>query len=530
MTTVRMEDFVTHQQPPPPPWQQAPGFAPPVTWQPRSQPPRPPRRPPSWPATVWPLRRRSAASPHALLAAAVVGFIAAVTFRLDVIGIGYPITGAGLLVAGLRFSGARPSRAQVVTAIGACGLFSVAAFRSAAWLVSLCVLLGLVTSSLSLVRVRTWAGLATGSFVVFFVPLRAARWTLRGLARLRVGGGSPARAALVLGVTSVLVLVFGALFASADPAYANVLSAVVPYRNAGAAVGRVVAFVFVTAIALSATYTARRPPLLDLLAPAPATPLRRWEWAAPLVILDVLFASFVAVQLTVLFGGRRHVLSTAGLTYAQYARQGFWQLLAVTALTLAVVAVAVRKAARATQGDRTIVRTLLGTLCVLALVIVASAIHRMSTYEQAYGFTRLRVFVIGIEFWLGAVLILVLVAGIRMSGSWLPQAVLASTVVAMLTLAAVNPDAYIARHNVARYARTGQIDTAYLATLSADAFPALDRLPAALRRCALQDLAPALRATPPDPWYEFNLDRWRARSGLTNHPVPPCQLPSTGGD
>ena len=446
------------------------------------------------------------------------------------IGAGYPITGTALLVACAGCSGARPTRAQLVAGIGSGALLSVAAVRSAAWLVTLCVLLGLVVGSLALVRARTWTGLAIGSVVMLFVPLRAARWVARGLARLRVGGGSPARTALVVGVTSALVVTFGALFASADPAYANVLNAVVPYRNTATVFGRVVAFAFITALALAATYTARRPPLFDTLAPAPATPLRRWEWAAPLMILDVLFASFVAVQLTVLFGGRRHVLSTAGLTYAQYARQGFWQLLAVTALTLAVVAVAVRKAARASQADRASVRALLGTLCVLALVIVASAIHRMSTYEQAYGFTRLRVFVTGIEFWLGAVLVLVLVAGIRMSGSWLPQAVLASTVVAMLTLAAINPDAYIARHDVARYARTGHIDTAYLSTLSADAFPALDQLPAALRGCALQDLAPALRATPPDSWYEFNLDRSRARTGLTKNPVSPCQLPSTGDD
>ena len=136
----------------------------------------------------------------------------------------------------------------------------------------------------------------------------------------------------------------------------------------------------------------------------------------------------------------------------------------------------------------------------------------------------------GAEFWLGAVLILVLVAGIRMSGSWLPPAVLVSMVVATLTLAAVNPDAYIARQNVARFDRTGQIDTAYLATLSADAFPALDRLPAALRACALQDLASALRATPPDAWYDFNLDRSQARRGLAEHPAASCQSQSTGGD
>jgi hypothetical protein len=176
------------------------------------------------------------------------------------------------------------------------------------------------------------------------------------------------------------------------------------------------------------------------------------------------------------------------------------------------------------------VRALLGTLCLLALIIVASAVHRMSIYEQAYGFTRLRVFVLATEFWLGAVLILVVVAGIQMSGAWLPQAVLATAVVAMLTLAAINPDAYIAQHNVDRYDRTGQIDPRYLATLSADAFPALDRLPSDLRACALQDLAPALRARRSDPWDDFNLDRSRARSALAGHPVALCPTPSTGGD
>lgn len=60
----------------------------------------------------------------------------------------------------------------------------------------------------------------------------------------------------------------------------------------------------------------------------------------------MLFLGFVAVQLRVLFGGDRHVLTTDDLTYAEYARQGFWQLLAVTGLTLLVIAVALRKAAR----------------------------------------------------------------------------------------------------------------------------------------------------------------------------------------
>ena len=56
--------------------------------------------------------------------------------------------------------------------------------------------------------------------------------------------------------------------------------------------------------------------------------------------MNLLFALFVAVQLAVLFGGDGYVRATAALTYAEYARSGFAQLVAVAALTLAVAALA----------------------------------------------------------------------------------------------------------------------------------------------------------------------------------------------
>jgi hypothetical protein len=79
--------------------------------------------------------------------------------------------------------------------------------------------------------------------------------------------------------------------------------------------------------------------------------VRRLEWVLPLALLDALVAAFVLVQLTVLFGGSRHVLRRAGPTYAEYARSGFWQLLAVSALTLLVIAGAMRWAPRRTRAD-----------------------------------------------------------------------------------------------------------------------------------------------------------------------------------
>lgn len=141
---------------------------------------------------------------------------------------------------------------------------------------------------------------------------------------------------------------------------------------------------------------------------------RRLEWAMPVGLLAALFVVFVGVQVASMSGGDSYVLRTAGLTYAEYARRGFWQLLAVTMLTLAVVGWAVRRAARETVADRVWLRALLGALVVLTLVIVASALNRMWLYQEAYGWTVLRVLVLACELWLGAVYLLILVAGARL--------------------------------------------------------------------------------------------------------------------
>jgi hypothetical protein len=251
----------------------------------------------------------------------------------------------------------------------------------------------------------------------------------------------------------------------------------------------------------------------------PATRVRRPEWAIPVATLVALFAAFVLVQVAVLFGGRTHVLGYGGPTYAQYARGGFWQLLVVTALTLAVLAAAARFAPREAPADRLAVRVLLGALTTLTLVIVASALYRMHTYEEAYGFTRLRLLVSGCELWLGSLLVMVLVAGVRLRGRWLPEAAVAAAVAALLGLAAANPDAVIADRNVTRYAHTRSIDLAYLSSLSPDAVRALDRLPAPQRDCAL---APIARRLDRDDWRSWNLGRSGARAVLDRSPVTPA--------
>ncbi len=473
----------------------------------------------AWPERVWPVDR-AAAAPAAVLAAALgAGLVGAAVLRLGVVGIGWVLAAVAVLAVAFGTRRRRPDLFQIVAAVGTIALFAVGAVRSAGWLFFLCLATAWALGSLALVGGRTWTGMFVGTFAPWFAQVRALGWNGRGLAGLRSGEGRPAvaRALAVGAVTAVLVLVFGALFAGADAAFAELVGGLLPEWEVADVIYRAFLFVLVTGSALTAATLAHQPPKFDELAPGQGKPLPRWEWAVPLAVLDALFLTFVIVQLPVLTGGRQHVLDTSDLTYAEYARQGFWQLCAVTVLTLVVVAVAVRKVNRDDRADRLLSRVLLGALCVLALVIVASALRRMSLYVDEFGLTRLRIFVSAVELWLGVVFVLVLVAGWALRAKWLPRAVVGTGVVVLLGLAAINPDAYIAKVNVDRYFDTTKIDVHYLSGLTADATPQIDRLPAKERSCALSEVDRTLADD--EPWYQYNRARERARAILADRPI-----------
>ena len=178
---------------------------------------------------------------------------------------------------------------------------------------------------------------------------------------------------------------------------------------------------------------------------APGRPrLARTEWLLPLVSLVALFAAFVAVQIAVLFGGHDHVLRTAGLSYADYAHQGYGQLIAAAMLTLAVIAGASRWARLEGRRDERLLRALLVALCALCLVVLASALKRLGLYEQAYGYTRLRLLADANILWLGAVLALVVAALLAGRAAWLVRAIVIVSAAGAVAFAAANPDGRIA--------------------------------------------------------------------------------------
>jgi hypothetical protein len=453
-----------------------------------------------WPAPSGPAPR------HVLYAGAGAGVAAAALLPLDVPGLGWVLTGIVVVIAVFTVSNRR-SPQSIAWAVAAVLLLSVSTFLTSEWLFALTLMAASAAGSLAVTDGRTLRGVVLGIAAVPLAAFPSIRWAARGLKETR-----PARRDQTLGrtilISAGLLLVFVPLLAGADAAFADLLGNLVPSVDIGSPFEWAFLFVVVGLATIGACYVQATSLPLDG-SPRDRRAVSRRDWATPIGLLVAVFAVFVGVQLASLFGGDDYVQRTAGLTYADYARDGFWQLLVVTVLTLVVIGVATRFAATETGADRLWLRVLLGGLAVLTLVIVASALHRMWAYQQAYGFTTLRILVFSCEVWLAVVYLLVIGAGVTLRAGWLPRSVVATGIATLLALAALNPDRFIAEHNVERWQATGKIDLAYLATLSVDAVPAFDALPPDVRGCLLVRMKSDLFET--EDWYAWNLSRERAR-------------------
>ena len=104
-------------------------------------------------------------------------------------------------------------------------------------------------------------------------------------------------------------------------------------------------------------------------------------------------------------GGRGLVLAQAHLTYAQYARHGFFELLAVSLLVLPLLFAAHALLRHRSPFSLRLVQALSGVLIALVLVVMASALERMRLYQREYGLTELRLYATGVILWLGFVFV-----------------------------------------------------------------------------------------------------------------------------
>jgi len=243
-----------------------------------------------------------------------------------------------------------------------------------------------------------------------------------------------------------------------------------------------------------------------------------------LLALDLLFGAFVGLQLAYLFGGF-DTLSAIGLTYADYARRGFFELVAVVVLVGGLLLVL-----EAVVGHRTRAYVAAAaTLIALTAVVLASSWLRLGLYEQAYGWTELRFYVAAAIVFLALDLAAAAILIVRNRAQWLPHAVAASSLVVLIWVNVVGPQGFVTERNLERaIVPSGvpeygdpSLDTGYLGTLDADAIPALvavlPRLPEAQRATVESLLADAhwrFVVTSHEGWQSFNVARARARDAL----------------
>jgi hypothetical protein len=390
-------------------------------------------------------------------------------------------------------------------------------------------------------------------------------WTAAAAVLLEAGrsmrpevGGRPAwrRAAAVargLLIAAPLVVVFGALFMSADAVFADLVLHVVriDFELVASHLLLFSVSAWVATGYLRGFLTGTELPPLGVLwrndaapAPVPRPALSITEVATALATVDLLFLVFVVVQFRYLFGGDVLVQVTPDLTYAEYARRGFFELVAAVSLVVPVLLAADWLLERRTRRDNVVFRSLAGAQIGLVIAITASALQRLRLYHAGYGLTESRFYAMVLLVWMGAMLLWLAATVLRGRRDLFAFGALASGLATIALLFLINPDAIVARTNVARMASVDapvRFDVAYATSLSADAVPVLiEALPSLPPDVQCRLARHMLRRWPPDgePWIRnWSWSAARARAGVREHeaqlrsmvqPDERCAAPGAG--
>ncbi|RKI06477.1 DUF4173 domain-containing protein [Corallococcus sp. AB030] len=497
--------------------------------------PLPPSPAPSVAAPARPLLPWVRAPRRTLAASLTVGVLAEVLLERARWGLGFPLLVAALVGALAWLGGregwqrARPN-AWLLAPLGLVSVF--VAVRDSSWLLPLNVMTAAV---LLMMLSHFWAagrverlGL-TDYIVVFFGSAAQSLLYPPVLVRDSVDmRGLKTHSRLLGALTRGLLLalpvlfVFGLLLESADGIFSSTMQRLLSFdMDLGTMMSRGLGVAFGASVAAGVLGHALRRRATKELGDAEvtsATPRLGLIEALTLIFaVNALFFVFAAFQVAYLFVGDASS-PASGYTFAEYARRGFFELVVVASLTLALVMALTRWTRRETRVAQTVFRASTSLMVVLTLIILSSAMRRLSLYEDAFGYTLLRVHTHVFMVALGAAL-----AWRAVTLWWKPErfavGAFATALGSVLVLNFLNPEAFIVRHNLERYARTGSLDTEMFYDLSADAVPGLVQVEATIGVEYQGRLATVLkeqqeRLEQGDSVPEWNVSRFLARRAL----------------
>jgi len=277
-------------------------------------------------------------------------------------------------------------------------------------------------------------------------------------------------------IATPLVLVFGSLFYSADSQFSALVRHLFDWDFADI-LSNLLWTLFCAAVAAGCIrvlliWDNNR---MDQIKPDCAS-LGKVELFIVIGLMNILFFTFVMIQFRFLFGSHDLVQMTPGLTYTQYARSGFFELVWVTLLVLPTLLILDWLFANYTRIQLIVFRSLTCALVIQLFVIMLSALHRMQLYVVSFGLTELRLYVTVFMAWLAIVFVWFLVTVLRGRRDRFAFGAFFAALAVILGLNVINPDSMIVRYNRSRLQNAAALDTSYLEGLSADAVPDLVQL------------------------------------------------------
>lgn len=269
-----------------------------------------------------------------------------------------------------------------------------------------------------------------------------------------------------------LLFIFLLLFSSADLVFSKYLSSLIHIEPE--TLYRSVIIVFVTAIFIGAfgyVFRTDNDEFQSLNMPAKISRVGIIETSVFLGLINLLFLTFIAVQLKYLFGGEKNIIAL-GFTYAEYARKGFFELIIVAVISFLVLWSMEKYIVKKDIGHTFQFKILSLFLIIQVLVIMISAFKRLLLYENAFGFTTQRFYSHSFIIWLGVIFVLLLYKIlINQKENIFSFFAFLSVLVFLICFNIINPDAFIARQNIKHFINSGDLDAYYLSWLSEDALP-----------------------------------------------------------
>jgi hypothetical protein len=309
------------------------------------------------------------------------------------------------------------------------------------------------------------------------------------------GGARRAVPMFAIGTIAALPLlaITTALLADADPVFARGVAAIGDFlaEDFVAHVFRTGVFAWILAGWLHGVLRPAADPAVS-----PKAPTFQIAVHSPALIgFTALLAAYLGVQARALFGGRDYVMNTAGVSFASYARGGFFELVAVSALAMVLLLIVDATLDRTDERAERRFASYGWGIIALVGVLALSAANRLALYIGTFGWTTDRFYalaalvaIVGMLAWFGATVLR------RQTSGFLPG-VVTGAAVWVLALHVLNPDAFVARRNLERAVAGAEFDVPYHTALSEDAMPALlegaPQLPAA--QC--EEVVRVVRAT-----------------------------------